>query len=55
MAACPKCNHGGANWRHCKACGSYWCSNCKRIEGFNIGNKCPECGVVGKVETKEPR
>ena len=55
MAACPTCHTGGANWKHCKACNMFWCANCKRKEGFNVGNKCPFCGVLNKVEGKEPR
>ncbi len=55
MAICPKCHTTGGNWRHCKACNTYWCSNCKRKEGFSIANKCPNCGTMGKVENKEPR
>ena len=50
-----ECHTTGGNWRHCKACNTYWCSNCKRKEGFSIANKCPNCGTMGKVENKEPR
>ena len=55
MPSCPKCHTSGANWRHCKACGTYWCANCKRKEGFYVANKCPNCGTHGKVESKAPR
>ena len=55
MATCPKCHTWGATWKHCKACDTFWCANCKLKEGVNIMNKCPYCGVVGQVETKEPR
>ena len=55
MATCPKCHTWGATWKHCKACDTFWCANCKLKEGVNIMNKCPYCDVVGQVETKEPR
>ena len=29
MAVCPKCHTSGGNWRHCKACGMFFCFNCK--------------------------
>ena len=55
MAICPKCHTSGGNWRHCKACGMFFCFNCKAKEGFHIDNKCPLCGVVGKIERTGPK
>jgi len=55
MATCPKCHTSGGNWRHCKACGMFFCFNCKAKEGFHSDNKCSLCGVLGKIERKEPK
>jgi hypothetical protein len=55
MAVCPKCHTIGGNWKHCKACGMFFCANCKRKEGFTSSNKCPLCGVNDKLENKEPK
>ena len=54
MATCPTCHTSGANWKHCKACGIYYCFKCKSKEIRGLAtNKCPNCGSL-KVESKQP-
>jgi hypothetical protein len=55
MATCPKCHTTGGNWKHCKACGMFFCMTCKQKEGFHGTNYCPLCGVANKLETREPK
>ena len=51
MAACPTCNTSGDNWKHCTACGMYYCSNSKTNNSTNV---CLFCKSVDKLERKEP-
>lgn len=56
MASCPKCNTGGGNWRYCQACGRYFCARCANKDlKWRTVNKCPFCGVVNKLQAKQPQ
>lgn len=56
MATCPECHTSGSNWRHCLACGKYFCFRCaQKAKIIKASNRCPYCEVLNKVKVEQPK